>query len=302
MVISCGYWVSMALRDDDAGQVGAEADVEVVVAGHALGADMGERADDDVAQRLLGPGVVGQQAVGARRCGAGVVVFHGGCLPRGGRDGNGAGGVAGCGVWADVDGVAVPIPTYDELMLPVLRLCAEKTWVMRDLIARVSDDLALGEEERQELLPSGGISVIGSRVHWAKTYMKQAGLLEQPRRAHVQITPAGRAVLASAPQKDRWRSSPDLSWFPGFPETDEGPGRQRAKKHVACGPGCQHSVLSRADEHAGGDDRDGFAHAGRDGARRTTGAYPGRHAGILRKADRRPAAENGLRRFEVRRG
>ena len=105
------------------------------------------------------------------------------------------------GVWADVDGVAVPIPSYEDLMLPVLRLSAEKTWLMRDLIDRVIEKLALSEQERREQLPSGGASVIGSRVGWAKTYMKQAGLLEQPRRAHVQITPAGRAVLASAPQR-----------------------------------------------------------------------------------------------------
>jgi hypothetical protein len=35
------------------------------------------------------------------------------------------------------------IPTYDELMLPVLRHCAEKTWVMRDLVAQIADDLQL---------------------------------------------------------------------------------------------------------------------------------------------------------------
>jgi len=71
----------------------------------------------------------------------------------------------------------VPIPTYDLLMLPVLRHSAEKLWQMRDLIRRISDDLHLSAEERDQQIPSGGTTIIASRVHWAKTYLKQAGLV-----------------------------------------------------------------------------------------------------------------------------
>jgi restriction system protein len=95
----------------------------------------------------------------------------------------------------------MPIPTYDKLMIPVLRLCAEKTWAMRDLIARIATDLALTEVERGQLLPSGGTLVIASRVGWAKTYLKQAGLLTQPKRGLVEITARGRNVLTSNPAK-----------------------------------------------------------------------------------------------------
>jgi len=95
----------------------------------------------------------------------------------------------------------VPIPTYDVLMLPVLRLCAQKVWSMRDLIARVADDLGLTDAELAEQIPSGGTTVIASRVHWAKTYLKQAGLVEQPKRGFVQISEAGRAVLARNPER-----------------------------------------------------------------------------------------------------
>jgi restriction system protein len=70
---------------------------------------------------------------------------------------------------------------------------------MRDLIAQISDDLALTEAERGQLLPSGGALVIASRVGWAKTYLKQAGLLTQPKRGFVQITARGRNVLTSNP-------------------------------------------------------------------------------------------------------
>ena len=36
---------------------------------------------------------------------------------------------------------AMAIPTYDVLMLPVLRLSAERPWSMRELIARIADGL-----------------------------------------------------------------------------------------------------------------------------------------------------------------
>ena len=95
----------------------------------------------------------------------------------------------------------MPIPTYDVLMLPVLRLCAEKVWLMRELVARVADDLNLTEPEREQMIPSGSMTLINNRVHWAKTYLKQASLVMQPKRAHVAITDQGRALLRRNPPR-----------------------------------------------------------------------------------------------------
>lgn len=95
----------------------------------------------------------------------------------------------------------MPIPPYDQLMLPVLQLSADKTWTMRELITRIGDDLKLTQEEREQAIPSGSTTLIASRVHWAKTYLKQAGLLAQPERGKVQITDRGWEVLNSKPHK-----------------------------------------------------------------------------------------------------
>jgi restriction system protein len=38
-------------------------------------------------------------------------------------------------------------------------------------------------------------------VHWAKTYLVQAGLLEATKRAHFKITDRGRKVLAESPPR-----------------------------------------------------------------------------------------------------
>lgn len=107
----------------------------------------------------------------------------------------------------------MPIPTYDELMLPVLNLAAERMWDMRGLIARIADDLKLSQAEREQTVPSGAATLIGSRVHWAKTYLKQAGFIEQPKRGTVQITPRGREVLSSHPSRI---DVPLLQRFPEF--------------------------------------------------------------------------------------
>ncbi len=93
----------------------------------------------------------------------------------------------------------MPIPMHDALMLPILRLCAEKVWVMRDLIGRVADDLGLDGPERERMIPSGSVTLIANRVHWAKTYLKQGGLISQPKRAHVTISERGKEVLRRNP-------------------------------------------------------------------------------------------------------
>ena len=93
----------------------------------------------------------------------------------------------------------MPIPTYDALMLPVLQHVAAQSWQMGQLVRQIAEDLSLSPDERLQMLPGGSTTVLGSRVHWAKTYLKQAGLIEQPKRGFAQITASGRALLAKKP-------------------------------------------------------------------------------------------------------
>ncbi|WP_439579357.1 restriction endonuclease [Elioraea sp.] len=92
------------------------------------------------------------------------------------------------------------IPDYETLMLPLLRLIEPGPLAIRDISSRLSDQYALTAEERARQLPSGkGVTVIHSRAGWAKTYLKQAGLVSQPRRGVVELTARGRALLAENP-------------------------------------------------------------------------------------------------------
>ncbi len=64
-----------------------------------------------------------------------------------------------------------------------------------DAISQLAQELNLSEDERTEMLPSGRQTVFANRVHWAKTYLKQAGLVKSTRRGYFEITERGRGVL-----------------------------------------------------------------------------------------------------------
>lgn len=91
------------------------------------------------------------------------------------------------------------VPDFQTFLQPVLARIAERRWRAPDLIARIAEDFALSPEDRAALLPSGRQSVLANRVHWALTYLVQAGLVQRPARGEYEITDAGRALLAEAP-------------------------------------------------------------------------------------------------------
>lgn len=92
------------------------------------------------------------------------------------------------------------IPDYQSLMLPLLKLISDgKEYAVRDMVQVLADQACLTAQERAELLPSGGTLTFHSRVGWAKTYMKKAGLLNQPKRGYIRITDAGIKTLKSSP-------------------------------------------------------------------------------------------------------
>lgn len=84
-------------------------------------------------------------------------------------------------------------------MFPLLRYVAEGERPVQSAITALAEQLSLSPEERQALLSSGRTPVFNSRVHWAGTYLVQAGLLSRPRRGVLQITERGRSVLAENP-------------------------------------------------------------------------------------------------------
>ena len=120
----------------------------------------------------------------------------------------------------------MPIPDYQTVMLPLLKFCDDKQeHSIREATNIISDEFNLSEEERLEKLPSGTQPIMANRVGWARTYMKKAGLLKDPKRGYVQITERGLEVLNKNPDKINVKfleQYPEFIEFRTIKKTSEG--------------------------------------------------------------------------------
>ena len=124
---------------------------------------------------------------------------------------------------------AMPIPDYQSLMIHVLSAATGGDVRVGEVVDRLAERLGLKPEERTELLPSGKQTLFANRVHWAKTYLSKAGLLELPRRGYFKITERGRQVLASQPQRIDNAFLNQFAEFRQFKErTARGSGQEKA--------------------------------------------------------------------------
>lgn len=118
----------------------------------------------------------------------------------------------------------VAIPDYQTLMLPVLKLAADGAeHKFSHAVELLAEEFSLSTEERNELLPSGSQAVFNNRVGWARSYLKQAGLLSSPKRGFFTITPKGAALLAKNPERV------DISILEQYPEFLEFRNRKKDK-------------------------------------------------------------------------
>lgn len=94
------------------------------------------------------------------------------------------------------------IPDYQALMLPVLKLASDgQDHKFSQTVEYLAHQLKLTEEEKSELLPSGSQAIFNNRVGWARSYLKQAGLLASSKRGFFNITVQGVALLKTNPAK-----------------------------------------------------------------------------------------------------
>ena len=117
------------------------------------------------------------------------------------------------------------IPDNHALMLPLLRLVSDcKEHPLRAVVETLAEEFALSSEERNELLPSGSQFVFANRVGWARTYLKQAGLIDSPRRGMCRITQRGLDFLQEKPRRV------DVKLLERFPEFLEFLNRRRDRE------------------------------------------------------------------------
>lgn len=108
----------------------------------------------------------------------------------------------------------MPIPDYQTLMLPLLKTLVDgKVHALREVRESLANELQLSDAERQELLPSGAQRVFDNRVSWARTYLKNAELLDYPERGRLKITARGQSVVKQNPPQINVKF---LDQFPEF--------------------------------------------------------------------------------------
>jgi restriction system protein len=105
------------------------------------------------------------------------------------------------------------IPDFQTVMLPLMWHCQDgQEHSISDTVEALAKHFKLTDEERKALLQSGVQEVFRNRVAWAKSHLKMAGLLANPRRGIYQITPRGQEVLAKPP------AALNLRFLHQFPE------------------------------------------------------------------------------------
>lgn len=105
------------------------------------------------------------------------------------------------------------IPDFQSLMLPLMELIADgQTHEIRVATDTLGKQFQLTPAEWQEMLPSGRAPLFYNRLAWAKTHLKKAGLIEQPRRGLIVISDRGKQVLATKPARI------DIRLLQSFPE------------------------------------------------------------------------------------
>ena len=105
------------------------------------------------------------------------------------------------------------IPDFQSIMLPLLQFADDKeAHNIHDAIKHLAELFSLSEDEKIKLLSSGRQTVFYNRVGWARTYLKKAGLLEDPRRGFFKITERGLGVISKKPTRI------DRKYLKQFPE------------------------------------------------------------------------------------
>lgn len=82
-------------------------------------------------------------------------------------------------------------------MRPFLAAIAEGARNVSEAIPALKLAFDISDTEAEEMLPSGRITVLASRAHWARTYLSSAGCLTSPKRNLHIITDRGRELLKS---------------------------------------------------------------------------------------------------------
>lgn len=86
-------------------------------------------------------------------------------------------------------------------MLPLLKLSSDQSeHSSKEAVEKLSNEFRLSKDEKETVYSTKKVSLFYDRVHWALSYMKNAGLMEGNRRGFFKITERGSNVLKQDPK------------------------------------------------------------------------------------------------------
>ena len=119
------------------------------------------------------------------------------------------------------------IPDFQSLMLPVLAAAQHGEVRIGAVVESLADSFALSSQQRAHLLPSGKQSTFANRVHWAKSYLGKAELIQATKRGHFIATPRGTELLLNPPSKI------NIAFLQQYPELQSFKSPQETTSQVA---------------------------------------------------------------------
>ena len=109
----------------------------------------------------------------------------------------------------------MPIPTYDEMLRPILALAEQGEITRRKAAEAMVERFHLTPDEVASRLPSGSSTYVRNRAGWAMTFLTKAGLINKSAPRTYQITHVGKSFLKQFPTAITPR---DLETVPGYKE------------------------------------------------------------------------------------
>lgn len=109
----------------------------------------------------------------------------------------------------------MPIPTYDEMLRPILALAEQSEITGRTMAEAMTEHFKLTPDEAASRVPSGGSTYVRNRAAWAMTFLTKARLIEKSAPRTYRITASGKEFLKKHPTAFAER---DLNEIPGYRE------------------------------------------------------------------------------------
>lgn len=123
------------------------------------------------------------------------------------------------------------IPDFQSIMLPLLVLLADGAeHSNQEIYEGLENQFGMTEEEKSRLLSGGKQTVFINRIAWAKTHLKQAGLIESSRRGVYKISALGENIVRK--EKPSRIDVRYLMRFPSFVQFRQGKANSKENEAV----------------------------------------------------------------------